>query len=287
MAPRANWLGPYVVVQLLSGATTVAHPGVGIVQDSRGNVYFTDLKQVWKITPDGRKSVAVPAVHTHELCLDGNDTLYGEHLWYVGDASKKWGHRVWNLKRDGTLVDVIPAREGFLTDYSFVRDRAGNMYWADRGEKNVIRKRSLDGSIRTHATADFRDVRWMMAMPDGTLWLVDAGDLRRVSPEGQVVTVVARLSGRRPPPASASDRRYQMGLWADGGGNVHVAVAEERLVLRVTPDGQTSVAARSPVGYRPSGGLFDRDGSLWILEYSPRNTVRVRRIGRDGSQRLY
>jgi hypothetical protein len=30
----------------LSGVTAQAHPGIGIVQDSRGNVFFTDLKQV-------------------------------------------------------------------------------------------------------------------------------------------------------------------------------------------------------------------------------------------------
>ncbi|MBS1544887.1 MAG: hypothetical protein JST14_14725 [Bacteroidetes bacterium] len=26
-----------------------AHPGIGIVQDSRGNIYYTDLKQVLKL----------------------------------------------------------------------------------------------------------------------------------------------------------------------------------------------------------------------------------------------
>jgi hypothetical protein len=143
-----------VLVLMLAGAAAQAHPGVGIVKDSRGNLFYTDTKQVWKIMPDGKKSVAVPNVHTHELCLDAEDNLYGEHLWYEGEATKKWGHRIWCLKRDGTLVDVIPAREGFLRDYSFVRDRAGNMYWADRGAQTVIKKRSPDGKINVHATAE-------------------------------------------------------------------------------------------------------------------------------------
>ena len=34
------------------------HPGVGIVMDRHGNVFYTDLVQVWMITPDGRQSVA-------------------------------------------------------------------------------------------------------------------------------------------------------------------------------------------------------------------------------------
>ena len=70
-------------------STAQAHPGVGIVQNSRGTVFYTDLKQVWKITPNGEKSVAVPNVHSHELCLDADDNLYGEHLWYEGEATKK------------------------------------------------------------------------------------------------------------------------------------------------------------------------------------------------------
>ena len=163
-----------VLVLMLAGAAAQAHPGVGIVKDSRGNLFYTDTKQVRKIAPDGKKSVAVPNVHTHELCLDAEDNLYGEHLWYEGEATKKWGHRVWCLKRGGTLVDVIPAREGFLRDYSFVRDRAGNMYWADRGAQTVIKKRSPDGKINVHATADFRQVSWMTATPDGVLFLMDA-----------------------------------------------------------------------------------------------------------------
>jgi hypothetical protein len=104
--------------------------------DSRGSVYYTDLKQVWKLSPDGSKSVVVPRVHTHELFIDFQDNLYGEHLWYEGEATKTWGHRVWRLAADGTRTDVIPARAGFREDrgdFSFVRDAKGSMYWADFG----------------------------------------------------------------------------------------------------------------------------------------------------------
>ena len=278
---------PFFVLLALCAARGQAHPGVGIVQDHRGNVFFTDLEQVWKITPDGRKSVAVPNVHTHELCLDLQDNLYGEHLWYEGDATKKWGHRVWRLQPDGTRTDVIPAREGFLLDYSFVRDRDGNMYWADRGERTVIKKRSPDGRITVHATANFRDVRWMTAQPDGTLFLIDHGDLRRIAPDGKVTTIVTRLSARKPPPAAVTERHYHMGLWPDAGGNVYVAVAGERLVLKVQTDGTTKVAARSSWGWAPSGGLFDRNGNLWLLEHNLINKVRVRRIDRSGQERIF
>jgi hypothetical protein len=265
----------------------LCHPGVGIVQDSRGNVFYTDLRQVWKIAPDGTKAVAVPNVHTHELCLDADDNLYGEHLWYERDATGKWGHRVWRRNRDGTVTDVIPTRDGFLHDQSFVRDRAGSMYWAVPGPPIVIKKRSPDGTIRNHASGDFREVRWMTARPDGTLFLNDNGDLRRVAPDGKVTTVVAKLSSQNPPPAQVINRHYHMGMWTDSGGDVYVAIHAERAVVRVSPDGKVTVAARTTRPWSPTGGMVDRDGNLWLLEGKGANDVRVRRIDREGRERVF
>jgi hypothetical protein len=269
---------------LLAEAAAEAHPGVGIVQDRSGNVFFTDLRQVWRISADGKMSVCVPDVHTHELCLDAEDNLYGEHLWGAGGG---WRHRVWCMRRDGTLIDVIPAREGLLQDYGFVRDGAGNVYWADRSRKTSIKKRSPDGRVTTHATADLRVVQWMTATRDGALFLMDGGDLRRVAPDGKVTTVVAGLSGHKPPPADVVDRNYHMGLWTDKDGSVYVAVARERLVLRVGADGKAEVVARSREPWSPSGGMFDSDGNLWLLEYDAANAVRARRTGRDGGERTF
>ncbi|MEK7255004.1 MAG: hypothetical protein AAB316_09685, partial [Bacteroidota bacterium] len=123
--------------------STKAHPGIGIVCDSQGNIFFTDLSQVWKIAPDGSRKVAVPNVHTHEICLDAEGNLYGEHLWYEGEATDKWGHYVWRLTAAGQVEIVKDSTEGFLTDYSFVRDPAGNLFWVERGDTCRFQKSSL------------------------------------------------------------------------------------------------------------------------------------------------
>ena len=86
---------------LLVSLIVKAHPGIGIVKDSKGNIYYTDLKQVWKISLDGSKKVVVNDVHTHELYIDPQDNLFGEHLWYNGEAANTWGHYVWCLKNTG------------------------------------------------------------------------------------------------------------------------------------------------------------------------------------------
>ena len=80
---------------LLFPTASRAHPGVGIVSDRWGNIFYTDLKNVYKISPSGEKTVAVARVHTHELALDSAGNLYGEHLWYTGEADNRWRRYVW------------------------------------------------------------------------------------------------------------------------------------------------------------------------------------------------
>jgi CubicO group peptidase (beta-lactamase class C family) len=259
----------------------LAHPGVGIVMDARGNLYYTDLARVWRIAPDGTKSVAVHNVHTHELCLDADGSLYGEHLWYEGEEADRWGHYVWRLRPDGALDKVVGPREGFLTDYSFVRDAPGAMYWVDR-ERGEIRKRSPDGVVTVLARHPFRQAGWMTATPEGVLYLTDGADLLRVGPDGGISAVARNLSERALTQFHVRDQHNLMGLWTDPGGNVYVAVWGAGVVKRVAPGGAVSVVARSGLFWGPTGGLVAPNGDLWILEASITNRVRVRRIGLSG-----
>jgi len=265
---------------LMSTAVAFAHPGVGIVMDSRGNVFYSDLKHVWKLTPDGSKSIAVRNVHTHELYIDPQDNLYGEHLWYEGDATKKWGHRVWRLSANGTLSDVISARQGFLDDFDdfhFVHDRHGNMYWADRGDSSFIRKRPLGGAVTTIAGDKFRNIRWMTVTAEGTVYIVDTHDLVSISPNGVVRTVVRNLVENKKPFLFFRNEHAIMGLWADSKDNVYAAVSADQLVKRISPDGSVDVVARSTTPWSPTGGLVAPNGDLWLLEDASLLGVRARK----------
>lgn len=263
-----------VVAVLLVAASLAAHPGIGIVIDGRGNLFYTDLAQVWMIAPNGTKSVAVPNVHTHELVLDAAGNLYGEHLWYEGDATKKWGHRVWKRSPAGKIVDVVPPSEGFLTNYSFVRDGAGAMYWVDH---NAVMKRS-GNAISVHARGNFRNPQRMIAQRDGTLWLIDGADLLRIAPNGAITRVAHDLSTGRLIRPDLGDHPMLMGLWLDRAGNVCVADFGHGDVKRVTPAGQVTTIAKSELPWSVSGGVYAPNGDLWLLEYSITNAARVRRI---------
>lgn len=298
-------LGLALLFGVLSARASSAHPGIGIVVDSQGNVFYTDLKQVWKIAPDGTQSIAVPRVHTHELYLDPQDNLFGEHLWYEGDRTGKWGHRVWKLSRDGELEDVIPSTEGFLTDTSFVRDDRGNMYWAGGGEGDgsnrvYVRKRAPDGTLSILAgekpgrsdgvgrQARFTDIRWIAASHDGTVYAIDAGALRRIEPDGTVTTMASDLvegSWRDVLPGNAR-RHALMGLCPDPQGAVYVANTRRDRVEKVSPNGEVSVFAECPGPYSPTGVTVTPAGDVYILECRG-DAARVRQIRADGSERIF
>ena len=276
------------VAALAACGPAAAHPGVGIVMDGRGNVFYTDLTQVWKIAPDGSKSVAVPGVHTHELCLDAAGSLFGEHLWYEGEKTDKWGHRVWRRAADGAIQDVIPATEGFLENYSFVRDRAGTMYFVERTPKVVFRKKVQGGpTAQLAACPDCRDVRWLTVTADGVVYFEDGVDLRRIDPTGSVHTIARGLGERVLTQSLVSDKHLLMGLWTDPSGNVYVSSYGSREVKRVAPDGAVEIVATARFPWSPTGGLIAPNGDLWLLECSTTNAVRVRRIDHSGKVKVY
>ncbi len=258
------------VVLLVAGLyTAVAHPGTGIVMDRKENLFYTDLKQVWKISPDGRKTVAVRDVHTHELYIDNSDNLYGEHLRYEGESTNRWWHRVWKLSPNGTLADLIPERQGFLDDYSdfhFVHDAHNNFYWAARGDTTFICRRSPNGTVTTIAGAKFRDVRWMTATADGIVFLTDLYDLVRVAPYGDVKTIARGLASWNVNRLLGPDRHAIMGLWTDGRANVYAAVYADHAVKRIQPDGSVTTVVRSRAPWSPTGGLIAPNGDMWILD---------------------
>jgi hypothetical protein len=174
----------------LAAAPLLGHPSVSVVRDPRGNVYFSDLKQVWRVAPDGKKTVAVAGVHTHELAVDAEGNLYGEHLWYEGEKVDKWGHYVWRMAPDGAVTQVYPPRQGFRGADFFVREAATH-----RVEGGVLQRRrpkggwaelARVGSGKRHAVMGF----W--PSPDGAVLVAVPAErsVKRVAPDG-AVTVVA------------------------------------------------------------------------------------------------
>ena len=285
MAWQTRLISWFAAPLLLASFSTAAqaHPGTGIVEDARGNIYYTDLEQVWRVAPDGSRSVVVPDVHTHELHLDSAGNLYGEHTWYEGEATDRWGWRAWRRSPDGRIAVEIPPTAGVRTDYSFVRDSAGNMYYADSGGYVVRRKPGAAGA--RHSERKFGEIRSMIASPEGVVHLIASDDLWRIEPGGAARRLAAGLSEQLADQPPVPERHRIMGIWSDRRGNVYAAIWGGRMVKRIDPRGRVSVVARSPLPWSPSGGLVAREGRLWLLEYAVDNRARVRPAGEPGARR--
>ena len=277
-----------VVVFFSSLTVATAHPGVGIVMDSKGNVFYTDLRHIWKIDNKGTRTIAVQNVHSHEIYLDENDNLYGEHLWYEGEATDKWGHYVWKYSPSGTIEKVIPPSEGFLTNYSFVRDDHDHMFWADRnGTCQQITRKNPDQTSTHLGKHCFSDIRWMTATPEGNVYLIDAYDLKKVEPNGNVKIMAENIPERKLTQFTVNDSHLAMGLWTDKKENVYVAIYGARKVKKITPDKKVSVVVETSMMWSPTGGLVAPNGDFWLLEYSQTNQARVERITVDGERIVY
>lgn len=230
-------------------AAAAAHPPVSVVLDAQGNAHYSDLHQVWKVAPNGTKSIAVPGVHTHELYIDANGNLYGEHLWYEGERTDKWGHYLWRRSPDGKVVKIIANREGFPRDYSFVRDAAGNQYLASTDRKR-IEKIARNGQ-KSVVAQGFSNIRWMISTANATLYLVDKTDVLRVAPNGAVTRLVRNISDTSILRPQVSAQHSVMGLWTDRTGNLYVASFSEGKVKRIAPDGKVKVVVDSSGSWSP------------------------------------
>ena len=263
---------------LLVVLTMKAHPGIGIVRDSKGNIFYTDLKQVWKISPGGSKEIVVKGVHTHELYIDEQDNLYGEHLWYNGEAKNTWGHYTWCLKNNGELVKDIEPTEGFLNNYSFVRDSAGNMYWVERFTTSKIMKKSMSGEITKLIEGKFGFIGWLFSTKTGIFYFTENNKLHRLLPDGKLETVAENI-GSRSTDFTMMGRNYDSyGIWTDVADNVYLAMIDSKKVIRIDSNGKPETILAANSLWTVTSGLFDKNGNMWVLENSATNEVRARKI---------
>jgi len=281
MTPLPTLTLALALSHLLALPSATAHPGVGLVEDSGGNIFYTDLVHIWKISPEGRKTIAVRNVHTHELALDAQDNLYGEDLVYEGEALNRWHHRIWKCSPDGKVTDLFGQRSGFREDYGFARDRRGTQYWLQYEENTtLIRKRTPEGKVTTiHPKTPFPRLTWLAVSQDGSaLYVTTSNSLHRISSSGAVTPLIHHES---------TNRHALMGIWPAADGSVYAADFASRTINRVETNGRITLVARTENPWAPSSMLRTRDGILWILDYSTTNEARLRRIDKAGKSRVF
>ena len=191
------------------------------------------------------------------------------------------------------------AREGpavqarFDDPFGVAVDRQGNVFVADAGDNNRIRRIGTDGQVGTLAgggegfvdgsggLAQFDTPSGLAIDAEGNLYVADTGNhaIRRVTPLGEVTTLAGDgTAGHADGPALQARFNAPQGVAVDANGNVYVADTHNDRIRRIGTDGLVSTLAGGPVpGYQDGVGeaaRFDtptslaRDalGNLWVAD---------------------
>ena len=220
----------FLLYPLFIFCTATAHPGIGIVKDSKGFIYYTDLVNVYRIDPaTEKKTIVVRGLHTHELYIDKNDNLFGEHLWFVDNGINQFDHFQWRLNTKGKLDTIYgPSQAYIANDYSLCRDAKGNEYRVQALQMDRILKKKPTGESITIAEGDYKDVIWLQATADGNVYFTQKNNLYRINQQDAVSLVASAI---------ANDPGLY-GIWTDNAVNIYVALLADRMIKKITPAGK-------------------------------------------------
>lgn len=304
--PRANVTTILSIVALcaLTTGRAWAHPSWGIVVDRSNQIYFSDLETIWKIDAQGKLTVfraGVGGRHIHELAMDEDGNLYGGELSYE-PGTGRYLNALWKMTPEGVFAYTLAPTYTPPKGMSIWRDRDGGMYsalWKSNSEHELLLlKRTTDGKITTvfgsKETADelrqvvLYSVGGMTFGADGSLYVADGANVRKVEMNGVVTTLARNLAPDNSSnnPAGKSATTHLLGIAVDAEGSVFVADNDNRRVLKIALDGKVTTLIRAEQPWSPSGVAF-RGGTLYILEngFTPPRTfngVRVRKLSPDG-----
>jgi sugar lactone lactonase YvrE len=278
---------------LLAAATAQTHPGSRIVVDAQGQVYFAETGRIdlripgliWRIEPNGQLS-PIRQDGAHWMALDAQGSFADT------DLRKLFAERVTpNLQR----IPLADSKAALIqTDGVPIAIDGDGLYFArDHFE---IARLSPDGTI-TLVTPNLREtaqklggIKGLATGPDGSLYITYSRAAQRLAPDGKLTTLVDSLSLAEcdkdvpegiPPP-------YLRGLSVDKDGVVFAAASGCRCVVKITPDGKTSVVLKAEAPWSPMG-VAVHQGDLYVLEYAHPNAEqakwqpRVRKLARDGN----
>jgi glucose/arabinose dehydrogenase len=202
--------------------------------------------------------------------------------------------------------DGAAPQSRFSDPFGLAVDGSGNVYVADGGDSNRIRKVSREGVVSTIAggregfsdgvgTAALFNTPSALAIDrNGNLYIADTGNhaIRKMSPTGQVTTLAGNgKPGFADGKGALAQFNAPVGLAVDRDGVVYVADTYNDRIRRIEPDGSVTTIAGSGQPDMADGkagaAAFDtpsaiavaKNGDLYIADTG---NDAIRKIDKDG-----
>jgi gliding motility-associated-like protein len=261
-------------------ATAMFDSMLDIVIDSADNLYITDsFSRIRKITPDGMVSTfagkGIPgdgddqgekAIFNHPKCL----AIDKDQNIYVGDTEN---FKIRKITPTGLVTTLAgDGREGnfigngktarFGDIQGLVTDADNNVYVCD-AKYHQIKKITPDGTVSVYAgngnagnadgdrlSATIQQPFSMVFDESGNLYFADLFTIRKITPDGKVVTVAG--DNNQPPGNTdgyGTDARFTICecMRLDPCGNIYVADFDNRVIRKITHDNYvTTIAGNGP-----------------------------------------
>lgn len=176
--------------------------GLGITRS--GGLVFCDRVRgtVWLVAPTGERTPVLEAANCHAIATGLDGVVMGEST--PVDITTTRGVGIWRLDSAGRRAWVQPPSLLPNPGVSIARDADGRFFsWSGVGsgspDSAIVRQDAsgirvpVAGGLRGHRdglanVAQFDNVTGLAVAPDGSVLVIDSGDIRRVTPVGMVVT---------------------------------------------------------------------------------------------------
>ncbi|WP_229421721.1 NHL repeat-containing protein [Massilia aquatica] len=203
------------------------------------------------------------------------------------------------------FADGRAAQARFSDPFGMVIDRDGNLFVADAGDNNRIRRITPEGVVSTLAggkegfadgnggAAAFHTPSGMAIDAAGNLYVADTGNnaIRKVTPQGVVSTLAGGgVPGYLDGKADLAMFNGPVGVAVDQAGVVYVADTYNDRIRAIGTDGMVRTIAGSTPGYvdgpagaalfdTPTSVVVDAKGNLYVADTS---NGAVRKLAPDG-----
>ena len=242
--------------------------GVGNLDGARGSATFYGIQGL-TVDPAGNLMVVEAGNHAlRKIASDGTvSTVAG------GDMA-------------AAFADGQGAAAKFLNPQFVAADSSGNWYVSDNGD--FIRKVTPQGTVTTLANVSTDSNCQISSMAfchlgkplavdaTGTVYFTASNQLRKLGPNGQIVTVVNAISSKGIPTPAFSFVYQPSSLVVDPQGTIYIADRNQPVIRKVSPSGAMTILA----GSEESGQAVDGQGSAARF-------VELQAITMDASGNLY